>query len=134
MLLTFEIKKSVDFVFDHLVDMQKFRSVHPVIFKIDDKGNEEYLIHEKLKFIPFPFRYPVTVEVDSAQHEVMYYATIMGLVKVEMHFVLKEEGEYTRVDEKIEFKSFLPVGFIMNRVFRKQHALLFRNMGVAEAG
>ena len=58
------VKKSPDFVFGYLTDMQKFVSVHPVIFKIENLKGREYLVYEKLKlgFIPYSFTYKVTVE------------------------------------------------------------------------
>ena len=57
MKLSFRIHKKSDLVFDYLTDMQKFVSVHPVISKIDNTGQESYLVHETLKFgfIPFSF-------------------------------------------------------------------------------
>ena len=48
MKLSFRIKKSIDLTFDYLTDMQKFVLVHPVIYQIDNIGNESYLVYEKL--------------------------------------------------------------------------------------
>jgi carbon monoxide dehydrogenase subunit G len=130
MKLKFRLKKTPDFIFDYLTDMQKFVSVHPVIFQIDNTGNESYLVHETLKmgFIPFSFTYPVTIEKNNIEKIVIIRATVMKLTKIEMKFVLKTDNDYTIIEEVINFKSPLPFKFIMQRIFKKQHSQLFKNI------
>jgi hypothetical protein len=110
--------------------MQKFVSVHPVISQIDHTGNENYLVHETLKigFIPFSFTYPVTIEKNHFEKFVVIRATVMKLTKIEMKFVLKTHNDYTVIEENIEFNSPLPVKFIMQGIFKKQHTQLFKNI------
>ncbi|MCC6372758.1 MAG: hypothetical protein IT236_17270, partial [Bacteroidia bacterium] len=79
-------------------------------------------------FIPFSFTYPVTIEKDILEKVVVMRATVMKLTKIEMRFVLKAEQDYTLVEENIRFTSVLPVKFIMQAIFKKQHHLLFKNM------
>ncbi len=131
MKLSFTVNKDIDFVFDYLTDTQKYVSVHPVISRIDNTGNEVYLVHETLKlgFIPFSFTYPVTIEKNSADKTVTVRATVFRLTKIEMKFALKSDSNCTVIDEEIQFKSPLPVKFMMQRIFRKQHQLLFENIG-----
>jgi carbon monoxide dehydrogenase subunit G len=64
MKLSFKIHNNIDLIFGYLTNMQKFVSVHPVISKIDNTSNKNYLVDETLKFgfIPFSFTYPVTFE------------------------------------------------------------------------
>ena len=38
--------------------------------------------------------------------------------------------DFTVVEESIKFESPLPVKFIMQRIFRKQHTQLFKNIEV----
>lgn len=130
MTLVFKIQKDINLVFDYLTDMQKFVSVHPVIFQIDSKGNENYLVHETLKlgFIPFSFTYPVTIEKSNTLKTVTIRALVFKLTKIEMKFVLNVDGEFTTIIETIDFNSTLPVKSMMKRIFRKQHEQLFRNM------
>jgi hypothetical protein len=45
-----------------------------------------------------------------------------------MKFVLKADIDHTIIDEEIQFKSPLPVKFIMKSIFRKQHDQLFKNI------
>lgn len=130
MKLSFSIRKNIDLTFDFLTDMQKFVSIHPVIFQIDNLGNENYLVHETLKFgfIPFSFTYPVTIEKSKADKIVTIRATVFKMTKIEMKFVLKADNYSTIIDEEITFKSPLPIKFIMEGVFRTQHKQLFKNI------
>jgi carbon monoxide dehydrogenase subunit G len=130
MKLLFSSKKSANFIFEYLSDMQKFASVHPVISKIEPKGSNNYLVHETLKFGPIPlsFTYPISIEKRDTEHLVLMKATVMKLTKIELEFVLKKDGENTLVEEIIQIKSPLPIGFIMESVFRKQHTQLFKNI------
>jgi len=130
MKLSFRIHKKSELIFDYLTDMQKFVSVHPVISKIDNTGQESYLVHETLKFgfIPFSFTYPVTIEKNILDKEVVIRATVFKLTKIEMKFILKTDKDFTIIDEEIMFKSPLPVKFIMGSIFKKQHAQLFKNI------
>lgn len=130
MKITYRIKNNVDLIFDYLTDMQKFASVHPVIFQIDNTGNESYLVHETLKlgFIPFSFTYPMTLEKNILNKIIIIRATVFKFTKIEMKFVLKADSDYTRIDEEIHFTSPLPVKFIMQRIFKTQHLQLFKNI------
>jgi carbon monoxide dehydrogenase subunit G len=133
MKLSFRVHINLDVVFDYVTDMQKFVSVHPVIFQIDNIGNERFLVHETLKFgfIPFSFTYPVTIEKSSVDKTVIIRATVFKLTKIEMKFVLRADNDYTHINEEITFQSPLPVKFIMQRIFKKQHEQLFKNMETA---
>lgn len=134
MNLSFRIKKSTEFVFDYLTDMQKFASVHPVISHIDKDNDNSYLVLETLKvaMLPFSFTYPVHIKKSKAEKIVIISATVFKWTKITMIFFLKAEGEYTVVEEKIRFKSPLPIKFIMEKTFKKQHTVLFKNIELAE--
>lgn len=128
--LSFRIKTPIDLVFNYLSDMQKFVSVHPVIYKIADTNNGSYRVHETLKFgfFPFSFTYPVTVEKNSAEKLVNISATVFKITKIQIKFKLIADGDYTVIKENIDFKSPLPIAFLMERIFRKQHSQLFKNI------
>ena len=130
MKLTFRLNKTADFIFDYLTDMEKFVSVHPVIFKIDKTSNEHYLVHEKLKFgfMSFSFTYPVTIVKNYQYKIVIIQAIVMKVTKIVMKFVLITENDQTIIEEDITFESPLPVKFIMQSIFRKQHSRLFKNI------
>ena len=130
MVLTYTLNKSPDFIFDYLTDMDKFASIHPVITRIDSLGDSRYLVHEtmKLGFIPYSFTYPVSIANDAREHKVTIRATVMKMTHILMEYTIREEAGQSIVEETITFKSILPIKGVMEKLFREQHALLFRNM------
>ena len=129
MKLVYKIHKPISLIIDYLTDMQKFVSVHPVIYKIDKLDKNKYLVYETLKlgFIPVSFTYPAIIESNFID-TVTIRATVMKLSKIEMVFTLKVKDNFTLVEENIRFNSPLPIKSIMESIFRKQHSLLFKNI------
>lgn len=131
MTLQFHVQQNADLVFDYLTDMQKFVSVHPVITKIEQIKDSNYLVYETLKlgFIPFSFTYFAAVEGNFEAKTVVIRATVMKITKIEMHFVIKAEKDgSTNIEETINFKSPLPIKWLMQRIFKTQHEQLFKNI------
>lgn len=130
MILTFVVNQSIDKVFEYLTDMKKFVSVHPVISKIDKLSERKYLVHETLKlgFIPFSFTYPVEIDKNVSDKTIIMIATIMKMVKIEIKYDLSMDKNSTIINETIIFKSILPVTLIMEKIFTKQHSLLFEKI------
>ena len=115
---------------EHLINMEKFTAVHPVIYKIDTIAKGQYLAHEKLKmlFIPYAFTYPFTVETNSNNSIIIYRAFVKKIIHIHIRIELTEDEEQTLIKERITFKSWLPIAPIMKIIFRKQHTLLFQNI------
>jgi carbon monoxide dehydrogenase subunit G len=134
MELFFKINAPIEMVFEHLHDMNKFTSVHPLIERIEETGQQRYLVHERLSLLGFPiaFTYPVKIETQAAEKKVDMHATVMKLVKIHLQFVLTGDDQHTYVHETLNFRSLLPVHFILKRVFKKQHECLFQNMSQAQ--
>ena len=130
MLLTFNVQQPIEMVFDYLTDMQKFVSVHPVITKMDWLSANKYLVHETLRFgfIPVSFTYPVTIDQNDKDKTIVMRATVMKITKIEMNYKLDTFNGLTTINETITIKSFLPIRAVMERIFRKQHGLLFQNI------
>lgn len=130
MTLQHLVTKPIHEVYDYLSDAKKFTSVHPVIYDIKEKGNNELLVYERLPllFIPIRFTYPARIIGNGNKDQVLMTATVMKLVHIRLEFRLQAEAQHTRVVEEIDLRSFLPVHFIMYRIFKKQHRQLFRNI------
>ncbi len=134
MNIHFKVTQSPDFIFECLTNMQKFVSVHPLISKAEDLANGKYLIHETLKigFVPISFTYPATVKSNASDLSVKMNATVMRVARIEMNFKIIERKDYCSVEETVTFKSPLPVKFIMQKIFKKQHKELFKNIEKAK--
>ena len=130
MNLTFRINTPIDTVFDYLTDMQKFVSVHPVIYKMDHLSPNHFKVYETLKLlsIPISFTYTATLEHNSGDKTVVIRATVMKLTKIEMNYKLTSQGGSTTIEENLIFKSPLPLRSTMESIFRSQHTLLFKNI------
>ena len=130
MTLNFKVNKPYDQIFDYLTDMQKFVTVHPVIYKIEPIRNNEFLFFETLKFgiIPWSFTYPGVIEGSYEGKKVFMKATVLKLVKIEMTFSFEKTGDATLVREVITFNSIFPVKFLMEKIFTQQHKQLFSNI------
>ena|SRR5690554_633602 len=130
MKLTFTVKMDKQTVFGFLTEADKFVSVHPLIYKMTQTGNNTYKVFEKMNigFIPYYFTYEATVESGKSCDQVEINANIMGLTKIKMLFKLHNLDEATFVEEQISIKSYLPIKRMVHRLFKKQHALLFQNI------
>ena len=133
MTLTFKLKKPLAHVYKYLSDMQSFVSVHPVITRMDEIKIGHYKVSETLKFGPLSlsFRYKAHVKADLPLKRIFIEATVMRMTKINMTFDLSEADGFCHITENITFKSPLPVRPIMERIFRKQHALLFQGIEAA---
>jgi len=130
MLLNYKLNKPADLIFDCLTNMTRFVALHPVIEKVNYLGNDKFKIFETLKlgFIPISFTYPAVIEGDYESKQVVMKAVVMKIAFIEMVFTINEKNGYSIVREEIKFKSALPIKSIMQQVFIKQHALLFKNI------
>ena len=124
MILHHTINKPAAIVFEYLSDMQKYVTVHPIIYKISPLGNNRYKVYEKLIL---PFTYEARVESDIQNKTINISANVMKMVQVHMNFVI-EGNNPSRIKETVTFKSFLPVKAIMAKIFTKQHKQLFLNI------
>jgi len=130
MNLKFEINKPIHIVFEYLTDMRKFVSVHPVISKIDNISGNNFLVHETLTLvvIPISFTYPVTIDQNFNEKKVVIRAKIMKIIGIEMSYSLTSENNSTIVNETISFKSPFSIKSLMQKTFKKQHTVLFKNI------
>jgi len=125
-----DINKPVDTVFSFLSEMDKFVSVHPIIYKIDKIEENHFLIHEKLKIFVFSigFTYPTLVIANKKDKTIQFKARINAFLNIDIFFNLTEAGNQTKLVETVVFKSILPIKSILSRIFIKQHKQLFLNI------
>jgi carbon monoxide dehydrogenase subunit G len=133
MKLEFQVKKPLATTFEYLTNSEKFVSVHPIIYKMEPKGDNTYLVFEKLKmlFIPVSFTYSATISGNLDERRINIRATVMKMTKIEMQFTLEEKNNGTFITEEISFNSMLPVKPVMRKIFREQHTQLFANIDKA---
>lgn len=130
MHLQFKLNKPIERVFDSLSNADNFVKVHPIIYAMKPLPNGDYLVHEKLKiaFINVDFTYPCTIESNKNDKTIAMKAVVKKMVHIKIEFKLSTENDQTVVNEFISFKSFMPVAFVMGKIFKTQHQKLFQNI------
>ncbi len=131
MILEFKSNLSELEVFAYLTDMQKFCSIHPVIYKITPTNKKDnFLIYEKLNWglIPFSFNYPAKVISNYESMDVRMHARIFIMVNIHLTFKFKSSLEHTHITELVKVQSIFPIKWLVYRILRTQHTILFKNM------
>ena len=130
MKLLFISKKSPAQLFQYLSSAQNFVSVHPIISKMEDLGNNYFLVHETLRMGPIPisFTYKVSIEKNEQANTVVMKARVFGITNIHMKFNIKQLAEGTEIEEQIDFKTFFFLKPILKSIFKTQHTQLFQNI------
>lgn len=130
MKLKHTLQASLQDVFPYLADPDLFASVHPVISKIETKGNGHYVVHETLKLgpIPFSFTYPAIIHHDVEMGTVHMQAIVFKMTTMNMSFQFTKENDMTIIEENIDIKSKLPFNALTLNVVKSQHLELFKNI------
>jgi hypothetical protein len=63
---------------------------------------------------------------------VVKHAVAMRLTKIDIIFAMEADRDLTLVNEHIMFKSPLPIKYMVMKIFKKQHKMLFENIQNAE--
>ena len=126
MNINYLIDAPVREVFPFFADLVKFGDTHPIIFRVDDLGNNEYLIHEKLNLIVYhhKFTYKATLESAELNNKVTIYSNVQKGVYLHLTFVFNEVNGQTRIDETISVKASPLVKMIFHPLLRKSHLKL----------
>lgn len=113
--------------------MPKFVSVHPVITSISENATNRFIISETLKigFIPVSFNYPFSIESNRVERTVLMQAIVMKLAFIDLKFKIQQQGSLCIIQEDITIRSKLPIGYLMRKIFQKQHTALFKNIEAA---
>ena len=135
MVLRFTVPGPVDTVYAFLADMDKFVSVHPAITQMFPIGTNTYQVHETLMIGPLPyiFSYPAEITGDPVTQTIRIHATVRRFTHILLEFSLTPTDAGTLVQEALSFRSPFPVKPLLRSTFKKQHAILFKNIASAIA-
>jgi len=125
-----QISKPVGVIFNCLTDMKSFVGVHPIINNMEYLGENTYKVSETLPWglIPCSIRYRATVDIYYESKKIVMTAAIMRFVNIEIVFIITEGSGYSLIEEKLSFKTSLPILQILKKTFTKQHTRLFKNI------
>ena len=130
MILHYSSNKAIHELFQYLSDMQKFTDVHPVIYKAELIGENEYLIYEKLKFlmIPFKFTYKAILKNVELDKTVSMYSEVQKGVHLNLRFDFKTLNQKTEITETVEIKANPITKLILGNTIKRAHRKLFENI------
>lgn len=126
--LNHSCSQPVDLVFPFIADIQKFVSIHPVLFKADEVKPNYFLLHEKLnKHLPFSFSYYVTMVEVIPNQKVVMHSNIFKLVDLTLtfDFIYNQQTQVAKVTELIEIKAPAIIKYQFTKMISKIHVQLF---------
>ncbi len=118
----------VNLVFTFIADIQKFVSIHPVLFKADEVKPNYFLLHERLnKHLPFSFSYYVTMVEITPNQKVVMHSNIFKLVDLTLTFDFNynEQAKVTEIAEYIDIKAPTLIKYQFVKMISKIHVQLF---------
>jgi carbon monoxide dehydrogenase subunit G len=126
MKLNYLVPASVEEVFPYFADLKKFVDVHPVIFRIDELGSNEYLFYEKMDLFLFKytFTYKVILESVDLNKRVVMHSKVQRGVYLHLTFSFDQEKGQTKIDEIVHIKAFPFIRAIFKPILRKSHLKL----------
>ncbi len=127
MILNYALNQPIAKVFECLSNMQKFCSVHPVIYKVDTLDNNEYKFYEK--YAGVSFSYCVSVTETMPLTYIAMYSKVQPGVYLNLYFRLKTENGITYVEEEVDVKAPIIIKQVFERVLKKAHQKMFANIG-----
>jgi hypothetical protein len=128
MILNHLLHQSPDMIYDYLTNMQKYTSIHPLIYKVDHIKDQSYLVHEQFLSSPVSFSYPAIINGNAKDRTVEMSAVIFKFITLKMKFIILAREEKSMVHEEINIDAPFPIKNIMEVIFKKQHHKLFENM------
>jgi|SRR5579872_5159733 hypothetical protein len=126
MKLNHVISHPVKRVFPFFSDLKNFVDAHPLLFKVEDLGSNEYLFHEKMNLFLFShkFTYKVVLESVEQNEKVTMYSDVQRGVYLHLTFLFKEVNNETHIDEAILVKANSLVRAVFKPLLKKSHLKL----------
>lgn len=126
--ITFKTTKDIPTTIQYLTDVEKFVTVHPLIYKMTDLGENNYKVFEKIKMGILFYRFSYKANITHDNNSVKINASVMGLTKLTMLFNFLNEGNKTIIKEELTIQSILPIKKFMTNLISKQHQEMFKKI------
>ena len=124
--LIHHIPANIDKVFPFFNDIDRFVAVHPVIYKAEATGTNQYRLFEKLdlKFCKVSFSYMVSIETSVPGKQVIMFARIRKGVTLRLQFDFIADNNTTHIHETVTFNAPAVICPIFLKFLTRQHQLL----------
>ena len=136
MEIKYAIPGSVSEVYPFFADLIKFGDTHPIIYKVEQTGPNEYLFYEELNMLVYKHRFTYSVTLESAEvnKKVTMYSNVQKGVYLHLTFVFSEANGNTQIDETVLVKANPLVKMIFNPLLKKSHLKLVNEITRRLAG
>jgi hypothetical protein len=132
-VITYKIQAGRNEIYPYILEMEKFGSLHPLMIKVTQMGNNKYQIEERVKLFGFIPMKPVYVaEVSEQNNGIVYISEVKkGTdLKITFHFSENGDGE-TSVTETVEISGNPLAAAILINTIKKSHAEVFKSIDLA---
>ena len=131
MEIKYSIPAPVSDVYPFFADLIKFGDTHPIIYKVEQTGPNEYLFYEELNMLVYKhrFTYHVTLETTELNKKVTMYSNVQKGVYLHLTFLFSEANGQTQLDETISVKANALVKMIFHPLLKKSHLKLVNEIG-----
>jgi carbon monoxide dehydrogenase subunit G len=126
--ITFKSNKDIPSIIQYLTNKDKFVSVHPLIYKMIDLGENNFRVFEKIKVGIIYYRFTYKAHITYNNHSVRIHASVMGLTQLTMEFNFHKVRNETIISEQVTIQSVLPIKNYMTKLIISQHQQMFKNI------
>jgi hypothetical protein len=129
-VLKHNIPYPVTSVYPYFSDINKFVSIHPVIYKCDPVSIKEYKLYEKLSLGLFKvsFSYIVIMETTAHNVKVVMFSIIRKGVTLRLTFDFTTTPGGTEIIETVEFSGPFGIGGFFLNFLTKVHRKIVDNL------
>ncbi|CAN5497149.1 hypothetical protein BH10BAC1_BH10BAC1_19150 [soil metagenome] len=130
MILNHSIKKPINEVYNSIADVELFVKFHPVVYKAEKIGENEYVFYEKIKllFIPIPIKYKVILLELNPNKSIKMFSEVQKGVYLNLKFSFIPTPEGTGVVEEVEVKASFLVKLVFQMILKRVHKNWFKNI------
>ncbi len=110
-------------VYPYFSQIHQFVAVHPVIFKAEPIGPDEFKLSERLNIagIKIAFSYPVKLEHQVVNRKVVMYSVVRKGATIKLTFDFTENNGKTELRELVEFNGPSIISAMFMRFLTKTH-------------
>ena len=129
MIIKHFIKAQVASVFPFFQDLKKFGEVHPVIYKVEQISDNDYIFYEQINMIfPYRFSYPVKIEKIIPNQQIILSSDVQKGVFLYLTYNFESKDNNTLITEMVEIKANPIVKEIFKIVLKSSHLKMVREI------
>jgi hypothetical protein len=116
--------------YNYFSDIDKFVSIHPVIYKCAPIEENAYLLYERLKFagLGISFSYKVVFESRTPHLQVIMFSEIRKGARLKLIFDFRSNNDQTILTETLWFDGYAVIKPFFIPFLAKTHIEMIKNL------